>query len=111
MPELNHHTPPSPFRLLGAAALLLLPTVAGPAAQSPPSRLLTLDGAIELARLNNPSYLSRSNDQDAADWLVREAYASFLPMLRARSAITYREPGVQRIGVIDLGAATTDYLW
>ena len=74
---------------------------------------LTLDEAIDLARENNPTFLSTANDMAAADWSVREAYAAFLPSFSAGGGAQYTAPGVQRIGNItfeDYGALTTHYL-
>ncbi len=74
---------------------------------------LTLDEAIDLARENNPTFLSTANDMAAADWSVREAYAAFLPSFSASGGAQYTAPGVQRIGNItfeDYGATTTHYL-
>ncbi len=74
---------------------------------------LTLDEAIDLARENNPTFLSTANDMAAADWSVREAYAAFLPSVSASGGAQYTAPGVQRIGNItfeDYGATTTHYL-
>lgn len=34
---------------------------------------LTLDEALELAHVNNPSFLAARNDEAAADWEVHEA--------------------------------------
>ena len=76
-------------------------------AQTP--RSLTLADAVDLARRNNPTFLSVRNDEDASSWQVREAYASLLPS--ASAGMTYQGEGVQRIGALDFGAASTDYLY
>lgn len=98
-----------------AAVLLLLVLTAtrlvGQEHAAASVRQLTLAEAIELATRNNPRYLSARNDQEVADWQVRQAYASFLPSLTASGGFTYQEPGVQRFGVIDLGGGSTDYLY
>jgi outer membrane protein TolC len=77
-------------------------------AQEP--RHLTLAEALDLARRNNPSFLSQENDQSAADWGVREAYMSFLPDASASGSIRYTRPGVQRIGTQVSEALGTDYV-
>jgi outer membrane protein len=79
-------------------------------AQEPDVRRLTLQDALELARQNNPTFLSQANDQGPADWGVREAYLSFLPDVNASAGATYTRPGVQRIGTQVSEALGTDYL-
>src|SRR5690606_17086891 len=62
---------------LGLAILLaLIPALL--VAQEPPATL-TLEEAIELARAYNPDFRVRANDEVAADWQVRSAYAALLP--------------------------------
>lgn len=97
-------------RAVVSALVLLGLAVTALVGQEPP-RTLTLAQAVALAERNNPRYRSTQNDQEAADWQVREAYASFLPRVNASAGVTYQEPGVQRIGAIDFGAASTDYLY
>jgi outer membrane protein TolC len=47
---------------------------------------LTLDEAIDLARENNPAFLTTQNNEAAADWGVREATSSLLlPSLTANA--------------------------
>ncbi len=65
---------------------------------------LTLDEAIDLARQNNPRFLSTQNNEAAADWGVREAVSNlFVPSLSASGSATYRAPGESRIGTINTG--------
>lgn len=71
---------------------------------------LTLREAISLARQNNPSHRIVRNDEEATAWQVREAYASFLPSVSATAGMSYQGAGVQRIGTLDFGAASTDFL-
>lgn len=86
--------------VLTTAALML--TAAMALGQQP--QLLTLGEAIDLARRNNPIYLSTQNDEAAADWAVREAYTNLvIPNLTAFSQLQYRAPGVQRVGTINTG--------
>ncbi len=94
------------FALLGVLAT-------GSASGQEGAMSLTLDEAIDLARENNPTFLSTANDMAAADWSVREAYAAFLPSFSAGGGAQYTAPGVQRIGNItfeDYGTITTHYL-
>ena len=70
---------------------------------------LTLEEALELARRNNPDFLSRQNDQSPADWQVREAYGAFLPTASANGGFSYTEAGVQRLGTVDLAVQNTDW--
>jgi outer membrane protein TolC len=93
--------------LLGSLVLLAL-TVTTLVAQDAPLRL-SLEEAIELARRNNPAYLSTENDRPAADWGVREAYSAFLPTASASSSVSWVEGGAQRFGTVDLGTAGTDW--
>ncbi len=65
---------------------------------------LTLDGAIDLARENNPTFLRTQNNEAAVDWGVREATSNlFVPSLTANAGATYRAPGQSRIGTINTG--------
>lgn len=93
-----------------ALALMLL-ALAAPSlvAQQAPS-MLTLDEAIDLARRNNPGFLSTQNDQASADWAVREAYGAYLPSLSANAGGGYRGTGQVRVGTITLDDQVTDYL-
>jgi outer membrane protein len=73
---------------------------------------LTLDEAINLARRNNPTFLSTQNDQGPADWNVREAYGLFLPNLNTNLQAQYLAPGSPSFGIFDagdLGLDVTDY--
>lgn len=74
-----------------------------------PADRLTLAEALDLARRNNPGFLSQANDQAAADWGVREAYGGFLPSVSASGSASYTEAGIQRIGTLDFGAQSTDW--
>ena len=68
--------------------------------QQAPSQL-TLEEAIGLAKANNPTFLSTQNDQ---------AYAQFLPSLRAGVGGTWQAAGVQRFGTVEF-AQNTDWLY
>lgn len=78
--------------LLGALA----PTAI---AQEPPLEL-SLPGALDVARQNNPGFLSARNDLDVADWEVRSARASLLPFASASSGLSWQGAGEQRFGSI-----------
>jgi outer membrane protein len=76
------------------------------------TRTLTLEEALDLAVMNNPTYLSQTNDQAPADWSVRESYAQFLPQFNVGGGLRYTAAGVQTFGVFtsgDIGAGSTDY--
>jgi outer membrane protein len=73
---------------------------------------LSVEDALEIARLNSPIFLQVAEATEAADWRVREALGSFLPTASANGALTYSGRGQQLIGSFtgdDLGAASTDY--
>ncbi len=71
---------------------------------------LTLEEAIRLARQNNPDYLTQANDEDAADWAVREAYGAFLPTASLSTGVRWEDAGSALFGNItgaDIGVART----
>ena len=73
---------------------------------------LSLDEAIDIAKANNPLFLSTANDVDQANWEAREAYGQFLPSFTVGGGAQYTDAGVQRFGVFtgsDISAGTTDY--
>lgn len=101
--------------LAGAALVLAVFAVAmaapAGAQQEDPWRL-SLDEAVELAKRNNPAYLQVLERISAAEWGVREAYASFLPSVNASTGMQYVGAGTQRFGIFtgeDIGAGSTDY--
>lgn len=95
--DITHHA-----RIVILAFLASMLTATMALGQQP--RVLTLGEAIELARRNNPIFLSTQNDEAAASWAVREAYSRLLvPDLTVFSQLQYRAPGVQRIGTINTG--------
>jgi len=93
-------------RLLSMVTMLALaPAVAW--AQGPAT--LSLDEALELARNNNPTFLSTRNDEAAASWAVREAYANFLPSASVSGGARYEDSGPALFGSIsgqDIGIST-----
>ncbi|MEX2584239.1 MAG: TolC family protein [Gemmatimonadota bacterium] len=77
-------------------------------AQQQPARL-SLDEAVELARQNNPNFLSTENDRGPAAWEERAAFGAFLPRLDASGSAGFTEAGTQRIGTLDFGSQSTDW--
>jgi len=100
-------------RAVTMAAGALLATAAMTLGQE--TTRLTLDEAIDLARVNNPTFLTTQNNEAAADWGVREATSNLiLPSVDIFGNLRYRSPGVNRIGTIntggvDQGAQYTSY--
>lgn len=92
--------------VLAASCFVVLAT--GADAQQPPDRL-TLDEAVELARQNNPDFLSTENDRGPAAWEERAAFGAFLPRLDASGSAGFTEAGTQRIGTLDFGSQSTDW--
>ncbi len=67
---------------------------------------LTLDEAIDLARENNPTFLKTQNNEAGFDWGVRQAVSNLLvPSLNASGGLSYRAPGINRIGTITTGSS------
>ncbi|MGB1656366.1 MAG: TolC family protein [Longimicrobiales bacterium] len=72
---------------------------------------LTLDDAIALAKSNNLTFLSTANDQAAADWQVREAWAQFVPSVTTNIGGPWQEAGAQRFGSFVFEGQRTDWLY
>lgn len=73
---------------------------------------LTLDEAIELARENNPTFLSTQNNEAQFDWGVRQATSNLiLPSFTANASATYQAPGESRIGTINTGGVERGALY
>jgi outer membrane protein len=98
------------IRALGVGLLLLAVSASGVMGQEVPAEL-TLEEAIDLAKANNPTFLSTQNDQPAADWQVRESYAQFLPSVRASAYGTWQDAGAQRFGTVVFENQTTDWAY
>ncbi len=96
------------LRVLTVGLLLLAISAGSVLGQVVPDEL-TLEEAIDLARLNNPTFLSTQNDQPAADWQVRESYSQFLPSVRASAFGSWQEAGSQRFGTIVFEDQVTDW--
>jgi outer membrane protein len=92
--------------LLGAA--LALAWVHPAAAQEAP-RVLTLAEAMELARQNNPDYLSQENDLTSARWAVRSAHGDLIPSASASMGMGYTASGERRFGTVGLGEQPAMY--
>jgi len=103
-----------PMQPAVAAALLILTSATAMQAQQAPASL-TLEQAIELARRNNPEFLSQVNDEAESEWAVREAYGALVPAASVSGTLQYQAPGSQRIGIytaddIGVGGIRTGYL-
>ena len=97
------------MRALVAGLLLLAASATSLMGQEAPDEL-TLEDAITLAKTNNPTYLSTQNDQAAANWQVREAYAQFIPSFNTSFSGTWQEAGSQRFGTVEF-KQNTDWLY
>jgi outer membrane protein len=80
-----------------------------PAAGQEAGPILTLEDAIELARQNNPDYLSQENDLVSAQWSVRSAYGDLLPSANASMGLGYSASGERRFGTVGLGEQPAMY--
>jgi outer membrane protein len=98
------------LRALALGCALLALSASGALGQQVPVEL-SLEEAIELAKVNNPNFLSTVNDQAAADWRVREAYAQFIPSVSTSMSGTWQEAGSQRFGTIVFEGQSTDWLF
>lgn len=96
-------------RVMGVGLALMAISALGVAGQVAPDDL-TLEDAIGLAKTNNPTFLSTANDQSAANWQVREAYAQFIPSMRVGASGTWQEAGSQRFGTFEVNQ-NTDWLY
>ena len=91
-------------RALSLTAAALLATAAMALGQE--TERLTLDEAIDLARENNPTFLSTQNNEAAFDWGVRQATSNLLvPTFSIGGGLSYRSPGINRIGTITTGSS------
>lgn len=94
--------------------LLLLIVSMSPAALAAQGPTLTLAEAIELARRNNPQFLTTQDEIVNADWAVRESYGQLLPGASATTSFSWQDAGTPRFGIFnasDFGfASSTSYL-
>jgi outer membrane protein len=84
-------------------ALALTAGVDAGSAQDLPGGPLSLEGAIQLAVRNNPTFRAAENDAALADWDVRSAYASLLPSASVSGGLSWQGSGEQQIGGLTLG--------
>lgn len=98
------------LRVLIVGLVLMAISAIGVAGQQVPEEL-SLEEAIVLAKGNNPNYLSTANDQAAASWQVREAYAQFIPSVQTSLSGFWQEAGKQRFGTIVFEGQSTDWLY
>ena len=82
----------------GALALALLLFPRGAAAQDFVPIALTLEEAIEIARLNNPGLQATRNDEDVANWNVRSAYGALFPSASVNGGVSWQGAGEQQFG-------------
>jgi outer membrane protein TolC len=66
----------------------------------PPNQVtVSLQEALDEARAMNPTFRQALNDQNPANWAVRNAWSSlFLPSLNASSGVSYTGTGESRFG-------------
>jgi outer membrane protein len=97
-------------RARGTAVVAVMVALAAPlagAAQEAPG--LSLAEAIQLARENNPDYLSEENNLVSAHWAVRSAYGDLLPTANASMGMGYTASGERRFGTVGLGEQPAMY--
>ena len=59
---------------------------------------LSLEEAIEIARLNNPRFQATRNDEALADWDVKSAYGSLFPSASTNLGFSWQGAGEQVFG-------------
>ncbi len=95
------------FGIAALVAILYLVPVGAGAQQAPAA--LALEDALELARQNNPDYLSQENDLVSSRWSVRSAYGDLLPSASASMGMGYTASGERRFGTVGLGEQPAMY--
>ena len=96
----------------GAVLLALVALGAAPAQGQDFGSTLSLEDAVRYARENNPNFLMTANNQSAADWRERQAFAAFLPTVNTSLSGQYLAPGIPSTGIYtgeDFGIGSTDY--
>lgn len=83
------------------SACVLLPSWAH--AQEPVPERLTLEQALDIAHRNSPMLLRAQNDENIADWDVRQAYGQLLPSANASGRVTWQGSGEQQFGNLTAG--------
>ncbi len=81
--------------VLALAVAAIAPVAAAQSGAPRTSATLSLDDAIQLARHNNPSYLSSANARRTADAAVRSARGALLPSADASFSGRYQQAGQQ----------------
>jgi outer membrane protein len=71
--------------------------------QAPSGDGLSLEEAVELARMNNPGYLAVQNDRSVADWNVRQAYGALVPSAVASGRLGWLGTGEESFGSFTTG--------
>lgn len=74
------------------------PDTAAVAPRQAPTVTLSLQDAIQQARVNSPAYRQTLNDASPAKWGVRNAYGSFLPRVGVAGDLGYIGSGQTDIG-------------
>lgn len=98
-----------------AAALLLAAAASVPAAAqqtpaaAPAGPTLTLEQALDSARLHNPDLLTQRNESRTARVAVRQARMDFIPSVDASAGLGYTAPGEQRFGSVQLESSSPAY--
>ena len=64
---------------------------------------LSLEDAIELARMNNPGLQIVQGQENVAEWEVRSAWGDLLPSFSLGSGVSWQGAGEQRIGSLTAG--------
>jgi outer membrane protein len=88
--------------LLVALTISLVPGTDALAQTVTDTLRLSLQQAIDIAHERNPGFLAAVNDQDDADWEVREAYAQLLPSASVGGSLSWQGAGEQRFGSLTL---------
>ncbi|MFL5618978.1 MAG: TolC family protein [Gemmatimonadaceae bacterium] len=84
-----------PFAALALVSIAPLAQAQNTTTRSSAGTLLTLDEAINLARRNNPVFLSQSSNRRTADAAVRSARGALLPSADATFGTRYQQGGQQ----------------
>jgi outer membrane protein len=95
------------FRRIGLVLALL--GIAAPATTQTGPAELTIEHALELARQNNPDFLSQENALVSARWVVRSAYGDLIPTSNVSMGMGYTASGERRFGTVGLGEQPAMY--
>ena len=64
---------------------------------------LSLEQAIQIAQQNNPAIHSIRNNENIADWAVRDAYGSLIPSATTSGSASWQGSGEQQFGSLTAG--------